>query len=240
MDQKIKDRIDALLKGKLDDIKVIEFGIDFQVVQKYMKLMASKTEKLSPQLLEEKINEFSYLDIDEQKEVLIHLARSGSIASYRALEAFMENEESEEMQKWTIIALQHCRMRLENELLDEPIKFIATGLGGKGLKLRYYYVLESKETLRKVILDEVIYQYQNIAKSYDAEIESIEQFEDFILVKILCPIKVQLSELIEEGLENLPFLVDNFVATNVMRPTLEKMKERMSKKNDADENPILN
>ena len=80
MDQKIKDRIDALLKGKLDDIKVIEFGIDFQVVQKYMKLMASKTEKLSPQLLEEKINEFSYLDIDEQKEVLIHLARSGSNA----------------------------------------------------------------------------------------------------------------------------------------------------------------
>ena len=102
------------------------------------------------------------------------------------------------------------------------------------------FVLQSKEPLRKIILDEVIYQYQNIAPTYNAEIEKIEQIEDFISIKILCPISVQLSELIEEGLENLPFLVDNFVATNVVKPTLEKMKEWMSEKNDGEENPILN
>ena len=219
---------------------MIEFGIDFQIVQQYMKLMASNTEKISPQLLEEKTNQLNDLEIDEQKEMLTHLARSGSVTSYRALENFMENHKNEEMQKWAVVALQHCRMHLENDLLDEPIGFIASGLGGKGMKIRYYFVLQSKETLRKIILDEVIYQYQHIAPTYDAEIEEIEQFENFILVKILCPINSELSELIEDGIRNLPFLVDNFVATNVMRPTLEKMKEWMSKKNDEDENIILN
>jgi len=240
MNEEIKHRIDALMKGKSDDFKVIEFGIDFGIVKEYMKLMASNTEKLQTEELEKKTNQLNDLEIDEQKEVLTHLARSGSVTSYRALEAFMKNEESEEMQKWAVVALQHCRMHLENDLLDEPIGFIATGLGGKGTKIRYYFVLESKEPLRKVIIDEVVYQYENIAPTYNAEIEKIEQFENFILVKILCPISSKLNELIEEGLANLPFLVDNFVATNVVKPTLEKMKEWMSKKNDEEDNPILN
>ena len=240
MDEEIRNKIDSLMKGNSREFKVIEFGIDFRVVQQYLKLMASNKEKLSPQLLEEKTNQLNDLDKEEQKEVLTHLARSGSVTSYRALEAFMNTQEDEEMQKWAIVALQHCRMHLENDLLDEPVGFIATGLGGKGLKIRYYFVLQSKEELRKIILDEVIYQYENISTNYNAEIEAIEPFENFIRVKILCPINVQLSELIEEGLEHLPFLVDNFVATNVTKPTLEKMKEWMKKKNGKDENPILN
>lgn len=240
MNEEIRNKIDALMKGKSDDFKVIEFGIDFDVVKQYMKLMASNREKLSVEELEEKIEQLNDLDVEEQKEALTHLARSGSVASYRTLESFLENEENEEMKKWAMVALQHCRMHLENDLLDKPIGFIATGLGGKGTKVRYYFVLQSKETLRKVILDEVVYQYQNIAPTYDVEIEEIEQVEDFISIKVLSPINVQLTELIEEGLENLPFLVDNFVITNVMKPTLEKMKEWMSKKNDEEENPILN
>lgn len=240
MNEEIRNKIDSLMKGNSNEFKVIEFGIDFQVVQQYLKRMSLNQDKLSPQLLEEKTNQLNDLDIDEQKTILTHLARSGSVASYRALEAYMDNQENEEMQKWAVVALQHCRMHLENDLLDEPVGFIATGLGGKGVKIRYYFVLESKEKLKKVILDEVIYQYENIVVNYDAEIEEVKVFENYIRVKILCPINVQLNELIEEGLENLPFLVDNFVATNVLEPTLEKMKEWMKEKNDENENPILN
>lgn len=233
MKEELQHKIDALLKGNSDDFKVIEFGIDFNVVQAYLRLMASIKEKLSPEILAEKVEQIDDLSMDEQKELLAQLARSGSVASYRALETFMEKQEGE-MRKWAVVALQHCRMHVENDLLDEPIGFIATGLGGKGLKIRYYFILESKEPLRKVILDEVIYQYNNIAPTYNAEIEEFEQLEDYVLVKILCPINVQLGDLIEEGLDNLPFLVDNFVATNVMRPTLEKIKEWMTKREDSD------
>ena len=234
MKEEIQHRIDELMKGKSNDFKVIEFAIDFQVVQEYLKLIASSTEELSPQSLEEKANHLQGLDISEQKELLTYLARSGSVPSYRTLELFMENEEKEEMKKWAVVALQHCRLRLENDLLDESVGFIATGLGGKGSKIRYYFVLESKEPLRKVILDEVIYQYKNIAPTYHAEIAEVEQLEDFISIKILCPINAQLSDLIEEGLAKLPFLVDNFVATNIVRPTLEKIKEWLNKKNDEE------
>jgi hypothetical protein len=240
MNEELKHKIDALMEGRPDGFKVIEFGIDFNVVQEYMKLMAKTSEILSPEQLEEKAQNIHNLNKEAQKELLAQLASSGSIASYRTLEAFMESQEEGEMQKWSVVALQHCRIRLENDLLDEPVGFIATGLGGKGNKIRYYFILKSKEVLREILLEEVSYQYHKLAKDYDVEIETIEQVEDFISIKILCPIKVELNELIEEGLSYLPFLEDNFVATNMVTPTLEKMKRWMNKKKKDDPQNLFN
>ena len=84
--------------------------------------------------------------------------------------------------------------------MDEPIGFIATGLGGKGQKIRYYFVLFSKEPLREVMIDEIAANYREVAKRYDAEIESVEQIGNQISIGLLCPMKnVAWSEPLPSG-----------------------------------------
>lgn len=239
MNENLENKINSMLEGKPKDIKVIEFGIDFNVVKSYLKLMASLPSPLDESEIVEQSKNINELSETEQQKLLAQLAQQGSVPAYRTIEAFMESAEGE-MKKWGIVALQHCRMQVENDLLDEPVGFIATGLGGKGSKIRYYMVLKSNEALRTVMVEEVEYQYKKIMADYDSELEEVEQLEDYILIKMLCPFKTQPAELVEEGLPLVPFLSNKFVVTNMMKPTLEKIEVWMKKKNrKSDEDEII-
>jgi hypothetical protein len=260
MDENLQKKIDNLIKnGGTQDFKVIEFGIDFNVVREYWQKINKIKEPLSSEDLAEHAEQILVFSEEEQKDLLAQLGKSGTVASYRSIEKYMDETPTEELKKWAVVALQHCRIHLENELMDEPIGFIATGLGGKGQKIRYYFVLFSKEPLREVMIDEVAANYREVAKRYDAEIESVEQIGNQISIGLLCPMKVQLSEIVEEGIEGYHFLEDHYIATNMQKPdeTLiqkwlkdkekslkeEKMKERINEKDernllDLDENDI--
>jgi len=128
--------------------------------------------------------------------------------------------------------LQHCRVYLENDLLDDPIGFIATGLGGKGQKIRYYFVLMSNEELSEVMVNEVEANYKEQVQEYNAEIEEVRQLNNYIIFKILCPITVKLSDIVNDGMRNYPFLDEDYLATNMVNPN-EKMIEEWRKERDS-------
>lgn len=231
MNENLQNKIDSLLQdGNVSDFKVIEFGIDFEVVKEYWELVNTLKEKLSPELLKEKAEKIHALTVEDQKELLSHLGRSGSIESYRNLERLMEEFEEEDMKKWAIVALQHCRVHLENDLLDEPIGFIATGLGGKGSKIRFYAVLFSKEPLRPAMISEIEASFRENAPDFNIDIETVETLDDCILVKMLCPLNMQLSEIVDISIENYPFIKEDYIATNMTKPTKELIKEWKNKK----------
>ena len=229
MNENLQNRIENLLKGgSAHDLKVIEYGIDFNVVRQYWRLITKNREKLGQEELNERAENILTLPSEDQKELLAQLGKSGTVPSYRAIEKYMNDVDNEEMGKWAVVALQHCRIHVENDLLDEPIGFIATGLGGKGMKIRYYFVLASHEPLRQVMIDEVEANYREIVKEFDAEIEEVTQLDNYISVRILCPIRVKLREVVERGLENYPFLKEDYIATNMTKPNM-KMIDRWEK-----------
>ncbi len=234
MNENLQNKIDSILDGRnMEDFKVIEFGIDFEVVKEYWKLVNTLKEKISPDLLKERFEKIHTFSIEDQKELLSHLGRSGSIESYRSLERFMDKVEGEEMTKWAVIALQHCRVHLENDLLDEPIGFIATGLGGKGSKIRFYAVLFSKEPLRPAMISEIEASFRENAPDFNIDIEEVETLENCILVRMLCPLNMQLSEIVDVSIEDYPFIEEDYIATNMAKPTLKLIEEWKEKKNNS-------
>lgn len=248
MDDNLKQRIEALLSmNNSDGFKVIEFGIDFKVVQKYWALIKQHPEQIPLDELLVQAQQFDHLPFQEQTILLTHLGRSGSIEGYRTIEAFMEEQENQEtpneaIGKWTVVALQHCRIHLENELLDEPIGFIATGLGGRGNKIRFYVVLVSNEPLQEVMVSEIDASIREEAPAFNVEIEAAETINSCIYIKLLAPFNTDLQDLVSAGIQNYPFIHDDFIITNMSKPsidTVEKwMQEQTNKRNNSDDDEI--
>lgn len=232
MEDNLQQRLQNLLKkGESADFKIIEYGIDFNVVRAYWALLNQNREDLDSDVKANQSENIHELSSEEQKKLLTHLGRSGEVKDYRTIERFLEETHEEEMKKWTVVALQHCRIHLENDLLDEPVGFIATGLGGKGMKIRYYFVLISNEELKPVMVSEIEANYREIVTEFDAEIEEVRQLSNYIIIKILCPINVPLSKIVEYGMENYPFLNDDYIATNMAVPDAGMIQDWINDKN---------
>lgn len=238
MNDDLSNRLNEMLQnGSATDFKVIEAGIDFTVVKEYWTLIQAHPEVWNEQQLEDGAAQLLNTDTDTERILLTHLGRSGSVAAYRALEKYVDSVTDEWQRKWGVIAMQHCRVKLENELLDEPIGFIATGLGGKGSKIRYYFVLLTNESLTPIMVNEVEAFYREIAIEYEAEIEAVEQIDDFISVRLLLPVHGSLKALVQQGVEVYPFLEEDFIMTNMARPTRDLIDEWLTERDAAEELP---
>jgi hypothetical protein len=84
--------------------------------------------------------------IESKKKTLILLAHLGTPESCKILEKYLKNPEAN-LRDWALLSLKECRMFLESVLLKEEGGFISTGLGGKDNKLRYYFIVSSKDGL---------------------------------------------------------------------------------------------
>ena len=72
----------------------------------------------------------------------------GTAEAYRLLQEYCTRPDPA-LAQWSRIAMYECRMRLESDLLDEPVGLISTGLGGDGERLRYIFVLAFAGRLRQ-------------------------------------------------------------------------------------------
>ena len=134
------------------------------------------------------------------------------------------------LEQWSTIALYECRMRLEQELLDEPIGLISTGLGGEGHRLRYLVVLgfrhmcpqEGQQQRMKEML-------QYICQRHDSALEQVEFHPSYLLVQVLVSLDVAVGEVIEESMFSLnqqnPQIYQDYLVTNVEEPTDEEIQE---------------
>ena len=132
------------------------------------------------------------------KEKLVRLARNGDVKSYRRIEEIIQKTENSDLEEFGYVALKFARINLENQLSDEPIGFISSGLGGKGNKLRYYFVIKSAEKIseerEQIINDEL----RLICLNSDSEFETIENFGNYVLVKILVSVDFAIGSVIED------------------------------------------
>ena len=130
-----------------------------------------------------------------------------------------------------ILSLKECRMFVESVFLNEGGGFISTGLGGKGNKLRYYFIV-SKRSGRPLTETEKETAQEAIEASsaeYEAELEEFTIESNYVMVRILVPMDVAVGRVIEEGIDRCnrkrEVLSRDYYVTNVKKPAQEEILE---------------
>ena len=224
-------------EDSLDSFSLMEDAIDLSIQQEYFNLSETidfdnidykEVFKESSKLFSENI------PVEMKKKTLILLAHFGTAESYKILETYLKSSERP-LRDWALLSLKECRMFLESALLEEEGGFISTGLGGKGNKLRYYFIVSSKESLpfSETHRNTIEREFETISKKYNSEIEEINFKINYAMIRILIPIDVAVGDVIEEGISECnkmeEFLFFHYYVTNVKQPTNEEILQYLEK-----------
>ena len=170
---------------------------------------------------------------DLKKNILVQLASINDVEAYRTIEKYLRLPGTL-LYDWAYMALQESRLLLESNLLEESKVLITTGLGGKGLKLRYFVVFFTHDgspfnsLQKKIIKSELSFTLQKKG----AEIEDI-LFEDrFASVLSIVPLNVPVQQLFDKIISECnqygDFLFKDYIITNHKVLSVEDIKEMLA------------
>ncbi|WP_445957332.1 hypothetical protein [Yeosuana sp.] len=229
MNKKEKSEIENLLKSIPNDFRAMENKISTKAIDEYYEIANELKGKNKAEIIQNQ-NKWRELKFSKEvKELLVYLSEIGDVKSYRKIEKIMKSGKSEILD-FSYVALKFARLNLENNLFDEPIGFISTELGGKGNKLRYYFVVKSKDKIEKEKESKLINELKNICNQDYSEIEEIENHGRYILVKILVSIDIAIGNIIEKLTNKCVFLDEEYICDNVEKPTTKFIEKWMSNK----------
>ncbi len=218
----IYDKIQELLGNIPGNVSILEEQIDADVQAEYYNYTQSHKENLNPEEILEKRDTIFLQDIpvEDKKHLLVQLAGIDSIEAYRTLEKY-SGDSKNMLKDWAKLALQECRLLIESKLLDKSQVLISTGLGGKGLKLRYFTVLiangNEKYTpfQKKIMADEISFA---IRKS-KGEIEKISFNRELCTLVSIIPLQVAIQSLFDDIIAECnqygDFINPDYIITNV-------------------------
>jgi hypothetical protein len=217
---------------KEGSINILEESIDTDTQVEYFEFSRNyNPEKSEEEIIQDKDMIFDHdIPISKKKSTLVELASLNNIEAYRTIEKYV-NHPNIKLYEWACLALQESRLHLESNLLDESKVLITTGLGGKGLKVRYFLVFftpngESLSISQQAILTKEL-KYHLLRSN--AIFEDII-FEDcFASVLTMIPLSVNLNGLFHQVIDecNLlgDFLYKDFIITNVKALNPEEIRE---------------
>lgn len=203
-----------------DNIRIIETSVNSETQIEFFEALQDvdeSIEEIDYSLLYKDLNDEN-VSIDDKKNILTLLTTVGEVETFRMLEEYLKIV-PEELKKWAFLACQQGRMFLESRLLEESKIYIASGLGGKDFRLRYFFALSGKdeslnESQQNIIKGELEY----FLKKRDAIIEEIKFEKSFVTSIALIPIYEDLVELIQDIVHEINqyggFLKDNVFITN--------------------------
>lgn len=246
MEDDILQQIERMLQSNPQNFSIIEEKIDIDTQMAYFKCSKDIKEQESMRevsiLRDLLLNETD--DIELHKRVLCELASNDSVEAYRAIEAYHTAAQGD-MRNWSAMALREGKMMMESSLLEEKQILISTGMGGKGIKLRYFVVLISQKDdtfsgiQQKIINDEFDYQF----KSHNSEIESVEFDKKYAKIISLIPINQPVREVLRKSVEECnqygDFIQKNFLVTNVKELTTAEIEDFLSEKDNQDSSNVL-
>jgi hypothetical protein len=216
-----------------DSFALMDEAIDLSIQEEYFSF--SETIDFNNVNYEEVLTEsnrlfYQHTPIESKKRVLILLAHLGTPESCRILEKYLKISEGN-LRDWALLSLRECRTFLESVLLQEETGVISTGLGGKDNKLRYYFIVSSKDGLpfSESQRNTLKRGFETISHKYKSEIEEINFEATYAMIGILIPMDVAVGEVIEEGISECnkmsEFLFPDYYVTNVKKPTPEEISK---------------
>ncbi len=222
-EEKFYNNIQKALEKLPENISILEEQIEVELQMKYFEYAKdNRNKELSDECFKNR-NELFKPEVAEErkKEILSSIANVDDVKAFRTIEKFVGNSEGE-IHQWGILAKQESRMVLQTSLLDEQQVFISTGLGGKGMKLRYYVVFIARavnelldNTQQKLLHDELIYSLN----LNDGEFESLAFMEGFSAAMVMLPLQADIrkvfQDIIDECNQYGNFLDEDMIITNV-------------------------
>ncbi|HUU26232.1 MAG TPA: hypothetical protein VM123_00335 [archaeon] len=220
------DQIRDILHDIPERLKIAEEGVDFSLQQEYLEFTQNLDfDKYSEEDISARSQSLPSKNTphEDKKEILAILAHRGTVESYRTIERFLKTGE-QELEGWSTLALQECRMFLENSLLDRSDGMLMTGLGGENNRPRYFLIIRSRSdaaftSAQKATVERV---FSSICDRFDSILEEIQFHLNYATMKVLIPLDVAVGEVIEKGIGESNkfggFLDPYYFVTNVKIP----------------------
>lgn len=220
--ENIYDKLQEYFGLEENSINILEETIDTEIQCEYFEFSRNyNSNKSEEEIIRDKDAIFNgNLTVDQKKSVLVELASINNIEAYRTIEKYV-NQPNTNLYDWACLALQESRLHLESRLLDENKVLITTGLGGRGLKLRYFIVMFTHNgcMLSKIQQNIIEKELSYYLPKNDSELEDIVFEGSFSSILAMIPIQVNLKQLfrkiISECNEIGNFLYNDFIITNV-------------------------
>ncbi len=231
MDEDNINEAEDLFSQMPKQVRIISFQIEPHLMLDFQeRIQALNGKPISKQLLEQ---DFAAIeDIDLFKDALVKAAFIGSVEGFRKLENLQKQTKETERYDWARLAALYARMIMEQDLLDDPVSFIVSGLGGEDTRIRYCFVLHSDQLLTESLARLVASEYEELAPHYDMIWENSLYFTPrYIRFTLLVPFNKSPNGLIEEGIEKLTFLNADYMESNMKIPEEEDVDNWLNKKN---------
>jgi len=221
------------LLNQSKEFEILEEAIDFQTQNDYVEY--SDTFDRGELSEEETINLSNMLynnmmPLEGKKKGLTMLAHLGSVTAFRLIEKYYKSPDNE-LKQWSALALQECKMFLENKLTDQTTGFVSSGLGGLKNRLRFYFLvlpLEDRlftETQKHVIQDEM----NLVAKKLRSQVESFDLSDTYVGFTALMPMDIAVETLMARGIKQCnelgEFVFEFYYATNQSIPGESEIEE---------------
>jgi hypothetical protein len=210
------------LRDKDDEIRIIEEGIRPEIFSEFFHYLEDE-------------NEFAIIRSDPKAE-FVRLAKDGSIESFRRIERMIEQGNLDgDARDFALTALNYCRFRIENDLLDVPMDMISGGLGGTANKMRIYVAVAGKEVITEEYFELTKIAFKKAAEERDSLLEEGKLHSFYISLILLGSFDYAIGDIIEAGISLCEFLQSEYYATNVEIPTDDIIRDWLDGKLDDDE-----
>lgn len=216
-------------------VSVLEEQIDSDTQMEYFEYSRGYENKFSKEeaFRNKELIFHNDISLERKKDLLVQLASIKDVEAYRTIERYLR-EPSSKLYEWAYLALQESKLLLESHILEESKVLITTGLGGKGLKIRYFIVFFTGNSSLLTPLQQKIItsELQYASKHNDTEIEDIIFEEGFASILALVPIQVSVREMFykinTECNQFGNFLFHDFIITNLKVLSIEEIKELLA------------
>ena len=195
-------------------------------------------EKISPEVFQEFYDLLESggnepLDCKGTNSKLIGLAKSGSIESLRELEKIiasgkLKGKESD----FAKIALNLCRFKIENELLNVEMDLVSGGLGGTENRLRYFVALTCDEGLPADHMQDMEKVFRKVLKKNDSILEELSDHTFYLSVLILGSINYAIGKILDEFFLECEYLSKEYYLTNCDIPSDDRIRDWLDGKLD--------
>ena len=230
--ENIYDTIRNLFGDLNSNLQVLEDQIDIDIQTEYYEYLKTHNLTINPEdVIKNKEDIFqNNISIEDKKCMLVKLASINSVEAFRTIERYLK-EPNHSLRDWAKLAFQESKLLLESKLLDENQVLISTGLGGKGLKLRYFTVVLSDtgenftKIQKKIINSELGYLFNK----HSAEVEKVSFRKDICIILSVIPLNVPVRNifdiLIKECNQFGDFLNKYYLITNVKILTINEIRK---------------
>jgi hypothetical protein len=235
--ENIYDKIKEILGTMTGNVAVMEHQIDADTQLEYNNLAEKEMDHCNPSdVLRKKdtLNSPGY-SIEYKKKYLVELAKIGTVESHKILENYISLPDKE-LKGWAMLAFQENKMLLESSLLDENQVLITTGLGGKGMNLRYFTVMQTSsgkvfsDYEKKIVKSEL----QFSLKKNHGELEKIYFNRELCRILSVIPLQVSIQPLFDQVIEECNlygnFLDSECLITNVRILTGKQIRNLLNVK----------